>query len=48
MGSGSGRRRVAAGAVPVERTLRPVRLVQDLPELGLSAGLTMEADGAWR
>jgi len=35
----------AAAATPVERTLRPVRLVQDLPELGLSAGVTMEADG---
>ena len=32
-------------ALPAERTLRPVRLVQDIPELGLSAGLTMGADG---
>jgi hypothetical protein len=36
----------AAAAMPVERTLRPVRLLQDLPELGLSAGVRMEADGA--
>ena len=36
----------AAGAAPVGKTLRPVRLVQDLPELGLSAGVTMENDGA--
>ncbi len=36
----------AAVAAPVEKTLRPVRLLQDLPELGLSAGVRMEADGA--
>ena len=36
----------AADAAPVGKTLRPVRLVQDLPELGLSAGVTMENDGA--
>ena len=35
----------ASMALPAERTLRPVRLVQDLPELGPSAGVTMEADG---
>ncbi len=33
-------------AMPGSTALRPVRLVQDLPELGLSAGVTMEADGA--
>ncbi len=35
-----------AVATPVEKSLRPVRLLQDLPELGLSAGVRMEADGA--
>lgn len=32
-------------AAPVGKTLRPVRLVQDLPDLGLSSGVTMETDG---
>lgn len=36
----------AAVAAPMDRTVRPVRLVQDLPELGLSADVTIEADGA--
>lgn len=35
----------AAVAAPREKTLRPVRLVQDVPELGLSAGVTMGEDG---
>ena len=35
-----------AGAMPVERTVRSVRLLQDVPELGLSAGVRMETDGA--
>ncbi len=35
----------AAAATPVGKTLRPVRLLQDLPELGLSAGVRMESDG---
>jgi len=35
-----------AAAMPVERAVRPVRLLQDLPELGLSAGVRMETDGA--
>jgi len=35
----------ATVASPHEKALRPVRLVQDVPELGLSAGVTMEADG---
>ncbi len=34
-----------AAAMPVEKTVRPVRLLQDLPELGLSAGVRMETDG---
>jgi len=34
-----------AMAAPVGEVLRPAALVQDLPELGLSAGITMEADG---
>jgi len=32
-------------AAPLEKMVRPVRLVQDVPELGLSAGVTMEPDG---
>jgi len=35
----------AAVAAPRETVVRPVRLVQDVPELGLSTGVTMEADG---
>jgi hypothetical protein len=35
----------AVAATPVETTVRPVRLLQDLPELGLSAGVRMETDG---
>jgi hypothetical protein len=35
----------ATVAAPLEKALRPVRLVQDVPELGLSAGVAMEADG---
>ena len=34
-----------AMATPMGKALRPVGPVQDLPELGLSAGITMEADG---
>ena len=34
-----------AAAMPPERAVRPVRLLQDLPELGLSAGVRMETDG---
>ena len=34
-----------AAAMPVEKAVRPVRLLQDLPELGLSAGVRMETDG---
>ncbi len=36
-----------AVAAPREKTLRPVRLVQDVPELGLSAGVTMGEDGGF-
>lgn len=35
----------ATAAAPREQVVRPVRLVQDVPELGLSTGVTMEADG---
>lgn len=36
----------AAEAAPAGTAVRPVRQVQALPELGLSAGVTMETDGA--
>ena len=36
----------AAEAMAPRMALRTVRQVQALPELGLSAGVTMEADGA--
>lgn len=35
----------ATMAAPHGKVLRPVRVVQDVPELGLSAGVTMESDG---
>lgn len=34
-----------AGAATADRAVGPVRSIQDLPELGLSVGVTMEADG---
>ena len=34
-----------ATATPMGKALRPVGPVQDLPELGLSAGITMDDDG---
>jgi hypothetical protein len=36
----------AVGAAPAGKTRGPARLAQDLPELGLSAGVTLENDGA--
>jgi hypothetical protein len=32
-------------AAPSDKVLRPIRVVQDVPEIGLSTGVTMESDG---